>query len=274
LSQLAGGIAHNLESIWTGILGRAALARAELRPEEPGVGEYLSGIERAGARVVQLTENMLAYAGGAPFIEREVDVDAILRTVAASLRAPGAKTGPITLELSQGLELVSGDEQQLGLLFKNLLAGALAAVSRGDCGSVALRSGRTVLDARRCATFVAPSRLTPGPYVQIQVEDCGPGMDAGALAQVFDPFSSARSPVGGLGMAATLSIVRRHRGGLLIQSSPKAGTRVTVVLPTVQRAGDAAEHPQPGPPSRSGEYLASRPLAAVPQELNTFRRGA
>jgi PAS domain S-box-containing protein len=274
LSQLAGGIAHNLESIWTGLLGRAALARAELHPEEPAVVEYLSGIERAGARVVQLTENMLAYAGGSPFIEREVDVDAILRTVAAGLRAPGVKTSPIALELSQGLELVRGDEQQLSLLFKNLLAGALAAVSRGDYGSVALRSSRTVLDARRCATFVAPNRLTPGPYVQVQVEDSGPGMDAGTLAQVFDPFSSARSPVGGLGMAAALSIVRHHCGGLLIQSSRNAGTRVTVVLPSAPRASDAATRPQQGAPSRSGEYLATRPLAAVPQQHSTFRRGA
>jgi CheY-like chemotaxis protein len=69
------------------------------------------------------------------------------------------------------------------------------------------------------------------PHVLLRVEDEGCGMDASTQGRIFEPFFSTRGPGRGLGLAATIGIVRANGGALALVSRPGRGTRVTVVLP-------------------------------------------
>ncbi len=64
LGVLAGGIAHDFNNMLMGILGNAELARMDLSPESP-VEIYLDHIETTAKRLADLTNQLLAYSGGA-----------------------------------------------------------------------------------------------------------------------------------------------------------------------------------------------------------------
>lgn len=68
--------------------------------------------------------------------------------------------------------------------------------------------------------------------VVVEVSDNGPGIDPAVQHQIFTPFFTLREGGTGLGLALVDQIVRAHRGGVSVQSSPGRGSTFTVWLPT------------------------------------------
>jgi two-component system cell cycle sensor histidine kinase/response regulator CckA len=78
--------------------------------------------------------------------------------------------------------------------------------------------------------------LPEGRYLFLEVSDTGSGMDAEALAHLFEPHFSTKGPARGLGLALVLGIVRAHHGALQVYSKPDVGTTVRLLLPTAAGA--------------------------------------
>jgi len=75
-----------------------------------------------------------------------------------------------------------------------------------------------------------------GEWVELSVEDNGKGMSAETLAQVFEPFFTAKRGAGepgtGLGLSITHAIVEGHGGRIEAHSDgPGRGSRFTFHLP-------------------------------------------
>jgi CheY-like chemotaxis protein len=68
-------------------------------------------------------------------------------------------------------------------------------------------------------------------------------MSATTVAKLFDPFFTTKFAGRGLGMSAVLGIVRGHRGAILVDSRPGAGTTIRVLFPLGTGAGAAAPAP-------------------------------
>ena len=70
-----------------------------------------------------------------------------------------------------------------------------------------------------------------GLYVVLEVQDNGCGMDEETQKKMFDPFFSTKATGRGLGLASVPGFVRTNRGGIQVESRPKEGTRIRVLLP-------------------------------------------
>lgn len=72
-----------------------------------------------------------------------------------------------------------------------------------------------------------------GSHAGIIVEDDGHGMSATVLARAIEPFYTTRADVGGTGLSLSIvyGFIRQTGGDMTIQSVPRFGTKIEVMLP-------------------------------------------
>jgi PAS domain S-box-containing protein len=229
LGVLAGGIAHDFNNLLVGILGNASLALMDL-PDDSPLRELVADIETTALRAADLTKQMLAYSGKGRFLVNSVDLNALVREMAQLLQTVISKRAALRFDFESDLPPIEADATQLRQIVMNLITNASDAIG-GDDGVITLRTG--VRDATRdyLKSSYVDDELPAGRYAFIEVEDTGCGMDAETLARIFDPFFSTKFTGRGLGLAATLGIVRGHRGTIKVRSEPRGGTTFTILLP-------------------------------------------
>lgn len=162
--------------------------------------------------------------------ETVVDVAPILEHVADAMH-PLASDSKVELDIDLANRplLVVGDRDELAQVFQNLVHNA---IKYGQAGGRVSVTGK-LLQARGSQ----PAR------VSVSVRDWGPGIAAEHIPRLTERFyrvdaASSREKGGtGLGLAIVKHILNRHRGQLLIDSSPGAGAVFTVQL---EVAGAAA----------------------------------
>ncbi|MCR9245393.1 MAG: PAS domain S-box protein [bacterium] len=247
LALLAGGIAHDFNNLLTSIIGNCGLLRDE--PAARGADECVAGIEQAAQRARDLCRRMLAYSGRGRFAVSEMSLSTIVRDHQSVL--PMCTGASVSLDYHLGTELpeVSADSSQLGQVLLNLVTNAAEASQPG--ATVRIATGTCKLDGQELRELRAPD-ARPGEFVWLEVADAGSGIDAADLSRVFDPFFSTKGPGRGLGLAATIGIVRGHHGAIRVSSEAGRGCVVRVMLPVERARDDVVVVPasRPRPASR------------------------
>ena len=229
LGVLAGGLAHDFNNLLVGILGNASVAREELPAGAP-TAVLLGEIETAAHRAAELTTQLLAYAGKGRFNVLPLDVSEAVRETSSLLQSAISKRTTLTPLLDDHLPLISADATQVRQVIMNLLTNASDALNDQD-GEITLRTGTMYADEVWLAGCLAADGVQPGEFVFVEVIDTGVGMSAETLARIFDPFFTTKFTGRGLGLAATLGIVRGHRGALDVKSVLGSGSTFRVVFP-------------------------------------------
>ncbi len=229
LGVLAGGIAHDFNNLLVAMLGNVELAQIELDSASP-VQRYLRDIATAATHGADLCRQMLAYSGKGRLVQELVDLNDLAREMAGLIGVAISKNTRVEFRLTDMLPFVEGDATQLRQVVMNLVTNASEALG-GQPGVVAIETG--VVDWARVDTEMiqAGENMRPGEYVYLEVADTGCGMQPDTLKHIFDPFYSTKFADRGLGLAAVLGIVRRHHGGLRVDSVPGKGSSFRVLLP-------------------------------------------
>jgi two-component system osmolarity sensor histidine kinase EnvZ len=68
-------------------------------------------------------------------------------------------------------------------------------------------------------------------WVEVVVDDDGPGIPEAAREGAFKPFASFSTGGTGLGLAIARDIARAHGGEIVLAESPMGGLRAVVRLP-------------------------------------------
>jgi signal transduction histidine kinase len=243
LGVLAGGIAHDFNNLLTSMLGCASVAQRllpEASPALPAVNDVVAAARRAS----ELTRQLLAYSGRGRFEVRPIDLSEHVREISHLLETSLPKTVQLRLELAADLPAVEADVAQIQQVVLNLVVNGAEAI--GDAaGSVFVKTGVVDVDPSQAPDLIGPGPLAPGRYVFVEVRDDGCGMDDATKARIFDPFFTTKFTGRGLGLAATLGIVRGHKGAMALSTAPGKGTTFRVLLPASSLAVQR-DHPPPG----------------------------
>ncbi|WP_228057044.1 sensor histidine kinase [Tychonema sp. LEGE 07203] len=84
--------------------------------------------------------------------------------------------------------------------------------------------------------------LVDGQWVQVHIADNGSGIDAEAIAKIYDPFYTTK-PIGygtGLGLAISDRIIKTHEGYLRCTSEIGKGTEFMIKIPLKSKPQPAA----------------------------------
>jgi len=230
LGVLAGGIAHDFNNLLTGILGNASLARLELPPEHLNVHELLDRQEQAALRAADLCRQMLAFAGKGRFVVRPLDLNRLIEDARPLLTVSAGKDNTLDHALAPELPAIQADAAQMRQILVNLVSNSAEAI--GDKpGRITISTTARHIDAASLAATIHRGQLTPGLHVCLEVADNGCGMDDATCAKIFDPFFTTKFTGRGLGLAAVLGIVRGHKGGIAVRSTPGHGSVLSIIFP-------------------------------------------
>jgi PAS domain S-box-containing protein len=253
IGVLAGGIAHDFNNLLTGILGNASLALRVLPMLSPA-RDLVQNVVMASERAAALTGQLLAYAGKGRFNIEPVNLATMARDISGLLRASIPRKVAIQLELDPALPPIEADAGQLQQVLMNLVLNAAEAI--GDhSGTVWVRTRMRELAEEDIARQSTRFSLTPGAYVEVEVTDTGSGIDPANLSRIFDPFFSTKFMGRGLGLAATLGIVRGHKGSITVRSELGRGSSFFMLLPAAGGPGASPVTPEDAQGEARGEWI-------------------
>ena len=242
LGLVAGGVAHDFNNILMAILGNADLALEDASMDPTALRNRLQEIRRASHRAAELCRHMLAYAGKGPIKKEEIDLTNISLECLEMVRAGVSANVGFQLDMLESPPAVLADGTQLRQVVMNVLLNAVEALDAQQMesgeGKVRITTSSRHLDPSFFQETLLADPLPGGPYVVLGVEDNGSGMDEATLKKIFDPFFTTKFTGRGLGLAATLGIVRSHDGAIKATSRSGQGTTLEIFLPALDHGAD------------------------------------
>jgi PAS domain S-box-containing protein len=176
-------------------------------------------VDGAG-RMRDLIDDLLTYsrAGRGDQPLQPVDSRAIVvRVVEALNSVEYAREARIAIG---DLPAVSGDEQQLGQLFQNLIGNAVKFVPEDRLPEVDV------------------SAVRDGAYWRFAIADNGIGLEPAHADRIFRMFQRLHTrdeyPGTGIGLAISKKVVERHGGTIWAESRPEGGSRFCFTLPAAR----------------------------------------
>jgi CheY-like chemotaxis protein len=227
------------------MLGHMNVAQLKLAPESPAM-PHLDSLEQIIHRAADLTRQMLAYSGKGRFVVRPYDLNHVVQEVTHLLEVSIPKKIALRFQLAPVLPLVEADAAQIQQVIMNLVTNAADAIGETE-GTIRLSTGSLEVDRAYLDQVFQGQDLAPGAYVTLEVSDSGCGMTPEIQARIFEPFFTTKLSGRGLGLSATVGILRGHHAGLRIYSEAGHGTTFKLLFPASEVLGEAAPAPAAAP---------------------------
>jgi PAS domain S-box-containing protein len=230
IGMMAGGVAHDLNNILSGIVSYPELLLLKL-PESSELREPLKMINESGQRAATVVADLLTVARGAASSRELYDVNTLVEEYLGTPECmelqtlyPGVEC---QLDLAAEQAIISCSPVHIKKALMNLTINAAEAI--GTEGIIRISTCNRQIDT----TQGVGNDMAPGRYVVITVQDNGPGIDDKDLEHIFEPFYTkkvmGRSGTG-LGLAVVWNMVQDHKGKIVVGSNA-AGTRFQLYFP-------------------------------------------
>src|SRR5262245_2388850 len=220
LGQLAASIAHEVNQPLAAIVADANASLNWLASAEPQlerVRETLAAIATDGHRAADVIQRIRQLATKTEPRKARLDVDEVVRGVAALVRAEVARYEiTLTLDSAGALPSVVGDRIQLQQVVLNLVMNAIEGMA-------------PVTDRPRKLAIRSERHDDDG--VRVAVHDTGVGIRVSDLDRVFSAFFTTKPGGMGMGLSISRSIIEAHGGRLWAASNEPHGTIVQFSLP-------------------------------------------
>ena len=218
LAEIATVLAHEIRNplgsmeLFTGLLAASTT-------DMPEANQWVTHLQ-VGLRSLSATVNNVLQFHGQPCGELlPTNLDRPLRETAEFLGPLARQRGlKIQIENSLRTAVVAADVHRLQQVLFNLSLNAFHAMEVG--GNLNIR--------------VRPTVALSTPFVQVDFQDEGSGIDPAALQQIFEPGFTTKPGSPGLGLSVCKKVVEQHGGSISVQGSAPQGTTFSVLLPLLK----------------------------------------
>ncbi len=230
IGMMAGGVAHDLNNILSGIIGYPELLLMDL-PADSELRQPLQEIHDSGTRAAAVVADLLTVARGAAATRDIHDINVLSEQYMVSPECNELRRihPAITFEQQLAAEqsAVSCSSIHIIKSLMNLVTNAAEAVS--EAGVVLISTSNQYVDDEMAWS----KDVKEGMYAVISVRDSGEGIANKDLKHIFEPFYT-RKTMGrsgtGLGLAVVWNTVQDH-GGFIEVESDVTGTCFQLFFP-------------------------------------------
>jgi len=239
VGTLAGGVAHDLNNILSGIVSYPDLLLMQV-PEDSDLRDPILTMRESGKKAVTIVQDLLTLARRGVAEIEPVNLNEIIEQYLKSpechkLRSYHPRVD-IRCRLGEDLLNMMGSPVHLSKTVMNLISNAAEAIEHE--GSITVETHNCYVDR----PINGYETVAEGDYICLRISDTGSGMSSTDLEHIFEPFYTkkkmGRSGTG-LGMAVVWGAVRDHHGYIDIKSQTGAGATVTLYFPATRNIRDA-----------------------------------
>jgi two-component system, cell cycle sensor histidine kinase and response regulator CckA len=231
IGTLAGGVAHDLNNILSGLVGYPELLLLDI-PEGSETRIIVETIKQSGEKAAAIVQDLLTLARRGVAVTDVVRLNRIVEDYLQSPELANLKSVhhqvTIHADLEPAVFNIVGSPVHLGKTLMNLVTNAAEAMPH--VGEITLSTKNCYLDRPKQGFETIPE----GEYVRLRVADTGIGIPARNLERIFEPFYTkkkmGRSGTG-LGMAVVWGTVKDHSGFIDARSVEGQGTVFDLYFP-------------------------------------------
>lgn len=224
LSILAAGIAHDFNNILTIILGNIFIIKKQLNINNNNVSDNIykkiSQIEKLTFQAKDLNQQLISFSKEGIPIKKNIQIKSLIKKTANMVLSGGNNL--CKFSIAGDLWTVQVDEGQIQQVINNLLINADQAMENG--GTIEVMANNV------CVNGNNKNNIKQGKYVVIQIRDSGKGIPKEIIEKIFEPYFTTKDNGTGLGLAASYSIITKHKGYMCVESEESVGTSFFIYL--------------------------------------------
>jgi len=234
VGTLAGGVAHDLNNILSGIVSYPEMLLMDMHEDSP-LRKSLLTIKESGEKAATVVQDLLTLARRGVTVTEVVNLNTILNQFLISPEFRKLKAYHpdihIVTELENNLLNILGSPVHLSKMIMNLIANAAEAMPYKGKILVSTRNQYIDLPIR------GYDDVAEGDYALFSVLDTGVGISHEDMDRIFEPFYTkkvmGRSGTG-LGMAVVWGAIKDHKGYIDIHSTEGNGTTISLYIPATR----------------------------------------
>ena len=235
IGTLAGGVAHDLNNILSGLVSYPELILMDL-PDDSPLKQPIMTIQQSGQKAAAIVQDLLTLARRGVSVREVININGIIEQY---LNSPEHQkileyhpTVEVTTHLEPNILNIVGSPVHLSKTIMNIVSNAAEAMPTG--GRIRIATEARYIDKSRKGY----DTVEEGDYVTLKVSDDGIGISPEDIDRIFEPFytkkTMGRSGTG-LGMAVVWGTVKDHSGYIDVKSELGEGTKFTLYFPITRK---------------------------------------
>jgi two-component system, cell cycle sensor histidine kinase and response regulator CckA len=257
LGTLASGIAHDLNNVFTPILGIVRLLSLKFPNTDDQTNRLLQILNQSVHRGADLVKQILSFSSGVEGKRKSLQISNLLLEIQSIIQQTFPENIELSIDLPADLWLIAADATLLHQVFMNLCVNARDAMPQG--GKLSITAENLVINESLVQMHL---EAKVGAYLVVTVADTGMGISPKIMNNIFDPFFTTKE-IGkgtGLGLSTVTGIVKSHHGFIDVFSEVGVGTKFKVYLPaidiiTAAPISSEANTTDPNPPLEQNKLI-------------------
>lgn len=238
IGTLAGGVAHDLNNILSGIVTYPELLLMDM-PTDHRLYKPLKIIKSSGDKAVVIVQDLLTMARRGVANQQPLNLDNLIEDLLKSPECRSIFTNhpSITLKTHLNAKLVSmnGSKVHLQKSILNLIANAAESITAA--GVISITTANHYIDT----VFKSYDTVREGEYIKLSIADNGIGIVPENLKRIFEPFFTTKimgRSGSGLGMAVVWGTMMDHGGYIDVTSTPMQGSTFDLYFPLLRNMAE------------------------------------